>query len=310
MAKIFLSHSTKDKPFVKKLAQSLWNLGHTVGLDIWDILVGDKIVSKIEADIESADFVAVVLSKNGLESGWVETEWQAKYWDEIQRREILVLPIRLDDCEIPFLLRGRKYADFRVRYEVGLVALAISLQHRSNTSGIAHYYADFVTIPDGDWIELFKHSTTLDSLMMYSATWRNTYFKNIKSMLARPGGRLRIVLPDFINDSALAKVNANRMQMKSRELKNRIIEAIRVYNEFAQFGTVEIFTTSHYLTHALYLFDTGGIVALYSFQADRVPTPAFGATDGELLQFARTDFEWLVSERNPTLKRIRPDEHR
>jgi hypothetical protein len=53
---------------------------------------------------------------------------------------------------------------------------------------------DFVDIGD-DWESLFAASSTLDLAIMYGATWRNTYRENLNALAARPGGRLRVVLP-------------------------------------------------------------------------------------------------------------------
>src|SRR5579859_3473067 len=48
----------------------------------------------------------------------------------------------------------------------------------ANDPGIARFYSDFVDITD-DWDSLFAASSTLDLAIMYGATWRNTYRKNL-----------------------------------------------------------------------------------------------------------------------------------
>jgi hypothetical protein len=126
-AQIFLSYSSRDKQFVRWLAVDLRNLGHRVWLDEWEILVGESIPRRIAHGLDQSDFVAVVLSKHAVESHWVENEWQAKYWEEIERKRVLVLPILKDDCRVPTLLRAKKYADFRHDYADGFEALGVSL---------------------------------------------------------------------------------------------------------------------------------------------------------------------------------------
>jgi hypothetical protein len=61
MATIFISHSSKDNEFVRKLASDLKELGHDVWLDESAIKVGDCIVSGIETGIREAEHVIVVL---------------------------------------------------------------------------------------------------------------------------------------------------------------------------------------------------------------------------------------------------------
>ena len=92
-------------------------------LDEWEIKVGECIPSKIDHAIGEADYVIIVLSPDAVKSGWVDREWKAKYWDEIEQNETFVLPVLLRDCKIPNLLKPKKYADFRKNYSLGLVKL-------------------------------------------------------------------------------------------------------------------------------------------------------------------------------------------
>lgn len=126
-AKVFISHSSQDKPFVKGLAVDLAAKGHQPWVDEWEILAGESIPECIGSGIESADFVVVALSRSSVDSKWVEQEWQTKYWAEVNERHIQVIPLLLDDCEIPTLLRPKKYIDFRGDYTSALDLLANSL---------------------------------------------------------------------------------------------------------------------------------------------------------------------------------------
>jgi len=127
MAKIFISYSSKNKDFAKRLASDLEKLGHEPWLDEWEIKVGECIPSKIEAGVYEADYVVVVLSTSSVKSGWVEREWKTKYWEEIERKKTLVLPVLIENCEIPPLLKIKKYADFRKSYDVGFVELTSAI---------------------------------------------------------------------------------------------------------------------------------------------------------------------------------------
>jgi hypothetical protein len=120
---IFISHSSNDKEFAIRLAADLMKIGHKVWLDEIDIMVGDSITSKIEDGLEDCDFMVLVLSEESNKSNWVEREWKVKYWDEMQNNTTLILPIIIDNCEIPKLLRDKKYADFREDYQNGLELL-------------------------------------------------------------------------------------------------------------------------------------------------------------------------------------------
>lgn len=127
MAKIFISHSSKDKPFVTRLATDLAEVGHEPWLDEWQIQVGDCIVKSISDGLNESEYVIVVLSPNSVASGWVEREWAPLYWSEIASKRRCILPVLISECAIPVLLRTRKYADFRRGYGVGFAQLTCAI---------------------------------------------------------------------------------------------------------------------------------------------------------------------------------------
>jgi hypothetical protein len=67
--------------------------------------------------------LAVVLSPRSIQSMWVRRELNAALAEELQKRGVFVLPILLEDCEIPLFLRDKLYADFRYQYSDGLDAI-------------------------------------------------------------------------------------------------------------------------------------------------------------------------------------------
>jgi formylglycine-generating enzyme required for sulfatase activity len=113
MTSIFLSHSHADKPFVRKLASDLINSGVKVWLDEAEILIGDSLIEKIGTGIEAAAFVGAVLSNTSVGSSWVKKELEIALNEEIDGKRRKVLPILIEDCEVPSFLRGKLYADFR-----------------------------------------------------------------------------------------------------------------------------------------------------------------------------------------------------
>ncbi len=131
MVSIFLSHNSVDKPFVEKLARDLRRMGVSAWFDGWEIKVGDSLFWKIEEGIRENEFFAIVMSPDAFESEWVKTELSAANAKQLEERKVLILPILFRDCDIPYLLKDRKYADFRKDYQMGLRALAekLGLQH-------------------------------------------------------------------------------------------------------------------------------------------------------------------------------------
>lgn len=112
MPSVFLSHSSKDKFFARKLAETLTENGIDVWIDEAELRVGDSLVGKISAAIEKADYVAAILSPRSVRSSWVQQELRLAMTQEIGGREIKVLPILIESCEIPAFLADKLYADF------------------------------------------------------------------------------------------------------------------------------------------------------------------------------------------------------
>ena len=120
---IFICYSSKDKRFVETLYNDLKEKEIDVWLDKWEIEVGDSITQKIEEGIENNDYLALILSKNSVESSWVKLEFSSALIKELDSKFIMILPILIENCKIPTLLVDKKYADFREDYQKGLDAL-------------------------------------------------------------------------------------------------------------------------------------------------------------------------------------------
>ena len=127
MAQIFISHSSADDLLARRIAADLRAFGHTVWLDAWHIRVGDCIPTQISRGLQSSRYVALLLSPRSCTSNWVDREWKTKYWEEVSRNEVIILPVLLETCKIPELLHTKKYADFRSDYGIGLRELLTAL---------------------------------------------------------------------------------------------------------------------------------------------------------------------------------------
>jgi len=112
MIKVFLSHSSKDKAFARKLSEELRANGVDVWIDEAELRIGDSLIDKIGSAINEADFIAVILSPNSVNSSWVQKELSLALTKEFANKNVKVLPILKEPCEIPHFLQGKLYADF------------------------------------------------------------------------------------------------------------------------------------------------------------------------------------------------------
>ncbi|PJZ59686.1 toll/interleukin-1 receptor domain-containing protein [Leptospira adleri] len=136
MSSIFLSHNSKDKPFVRELAKRLSSDGILVWLDEAEINVGDSLIEKISTGIQEMDFVAAIISINSIGSSWVQKELSLAMSKEIQGKKIVVLPILIDSCNIPSYISDKLYADFRIpeNYEEGYYSLLKAIKNHQKAN--------------------------------------------------------------------------------------------------------------------------------------------------------------------------------
>jgi TIR domain len=120
---VFLSYSTKDLSIIEKIAERLRESDVTVWFDQHEILIGESILEKIEWGLNSSRLCLVALSKNYVTSHWAMQEFQTMFTRQIERGAITVLPVLLEQCDIPSILAKHRYADIRNDFEFGMTEL-------------------------------------------------------------------------------------------------------------------------------------------------------------------------------------------
>lgn len=131
---VFLSHTSDDKPFVRKLKSDLEAHGvKRVWLDEAEILIGDSLIQKIDEGLRLTKYIAVVLSPRSIKSNWVQKELEIAINREIGSGEVVVLPLIMEQCELPSFLQGKLYADLTSadKYEDSLQKLLRRLRTNS-----------------------------------------------------------------------------------------------------------------------------------------------------------------------------------
>lgn len=124
---VFISYSSKDKAFVERLSNKLVENRVGVWLDKWEMKPGDSLIDKIQGGLEDSSYLLVVLSKNYVESEWCRKEQNAGLMREINSKQVVVIPILLEDCTIPTFLQEKVYADFSKDFDAGFAELFRSL---------------------------------------------------------------------------------------------------------------------------------------------------------------------------------------
>ena len=124
---VFISYSSPDRPLAARLAKDLTELGYVVWLDTWELLIGHNIVDEIYKSIISSQFVVTILTPNSVQSRWLNFELNSALLSEIESRQVVILPAKFGDCEIPGPLRNRRHFDLTVSWQDGVRELTAAI---------------------------------------------------------------------------------------------------------------------------------------------------------------------------------------
>lgn len=111
---IFLCHSTGDKPAVRALYDRLAADGFTPWLDEEDLIAGERWDSVIQKAVRKSHVVAVCLSRSSVaKTGYLQKEITVALDAADYRPEgtIYVVPVRLEECDVPERLAHIHYVD-------------------------------------------------------------------------------------------------------------------------------------------------------------------------------------------------------
>ena len=130
---VFLSHSTEDAEVADRIAVGLRALmsQYPVWYSDWAIRAGESIVDKINEALVRNDTLVVLLSRESVASPWVRRELTTALMDQLSGQDVTVVPILIEDCTIPSVLRDIRYIDMRSdRFEEGFIELFQLLRER------------------------------------------------------------------------------------------------------------------------------------------------------------------------------------
>jgi TIR domain len=113
-ARVFISHASEDKErFVLAFGKRLRGNGVDAWLDKWEMLPGDSLVDRIfEEGLKDADTVIAVVSHTSVSKPWVREELNTSIVARINKK-IRLIPVVIDDCELPNALSSIVYERIR-----------------------------------------------------------------------------------------------------------------------------------------------------------------------------------------------------
>lgn len=160
---IFVSHSSLDKPWVRRLVNDLRDDDLPVWFDEDSILPGDSIPEAIASGIDSSKVVLIVLSAQSVKSGWVAEEISGALYRVINDKSRRIIPVLTEECEAPPMLAHRKHFDLTT-YDDEISKLIEFLHSIAEVSDASHIdipnYESFRLIGEGSFGVVFECIST------------------------------------------------------------------------------------------------------------------------------------------------------
>jgi len=151
--RVFLCHSSDDKPIVREIFNRLDSEGWiNAWLDEKKIYPGQDWNYEIERAVEQADVILVCLSKNSVtKEGYFQKELTKilDLADEKPEGTVYIIPVRLEECEPPKRIRRWQYEDYfpeshrNTAYQRFLVSLKFRAIHLGILASLFQQEAEF-----------------------------------------------------------------------------------------------------------------------------------------------------------------------
>jgi hypothetical protein len=156
--KAFLCHSSADKPAVRQLYERLQAKGIEPWLDVKNILPGQDWDLEIRRAVRDSHVVLVCLSNQSTtRAGYLQKEikFVLDRADEQPEGTIFVIPLKLEECEMPDRLSRWHWVNFFE--EDGYELLMRSLRYRAKQLGLERH---LVSNPggEGNFVEALRYT--------------------------------------------------------------------------------------------------------------------------------------------------------
>jgi hypothetical protein len=125
---VFISHASEDEAAARRLTKRLMEDGFDPWLDLDRLLPGQDWAFEIEQTQRASDAILLCFSDASVKKeGYIQREYKRamKYLEEKPEGTIFVIPVRLDDCQMPKFIRELQWMDYPKDYAKLLKALQI-----------------------------------------------------------------------------------------------------------------------------------------------------------------------------------------
>lgn len=115
MANVFISYAREDFQAASEIYDNLAAQGYTIWMDKKSLIPGQEWELEIEQAIRNSDVFVACLSNHSVnKTGYVQAELKKalKVAELMPEGKIFIIPVRLDDCQVPHKLESLHWMDY------------------------------------------------------------------------------------------------------------------------------------------------------------------------------------------------------
>ena len=133
MNKVFISYAKEDFKFAKRLFDFL-KLNHfSPWLDKECLMPGQNWDFEINKELRKADFIILLISKTSIKKrGYIQKEYKLalKFYEEKLEDDIYLLPLKIDNCEVPFGFEKFQWHELNGSYDFYKILDSLNYQRK------------------------------------------------------------------------------------------------------------------------------------------------------------------------------------
>ena len=107
----FISYTSADARWAEWIAWQLEEAGYSVILQAWDFRPGANFVAEMDRAISNVKRTLAVLSPQYLNALYTQPEWAAAFNRSGKGEQGILIPVRVEECELKGLLGQIIYVD-------------------------------------------------------------------------------------------------------------------------------------------------------------------------------------------------------
>ena len=112
LATIFISYSWENQKEAEEINSLINNIGLKTFLDKKDIAAGEYISFAVSEALDNSKLYLFLISEQSVDSFWCKGELSQALDIEKNRKETFIIPVLINECKIPGLIRNKKYINY------------------------------------------------------------------------------------------------------------------------------------------------------------------------------------------------------